>query len=110
MKRQCPFCWGAGLRTHRPSAGGSGWAPAFFLLECPECEKWFWAHSGEEVPLLYEICETAARNPGSCLPELREAVLWAGPSPSRQTEFNFLCIHCRHRSFRPLGRMSLVTG
>jgi hypothetical protein len=91
------------------AAGGSGPGRSG-LLECPDCEKWFWAHSGEEVPLLYEVCETAARDPDACFPDLREAVLWAGLSPSRRAEFNFLCAQCRSRSFRPVSRMSIVGG
>ena len=28
-------------------------------MECKDCEKWFWADSGEEVVKLFEICLTS---------------------------------------------------
>ncbi len=110
MKRQCPFCWSDRVRSVRSTAGERTAPADRFLLECLDCEKWFWANSGEEIPRLYEVCETAVLNPVRCFPELREAVLWDDLSPSRQAEFNFLCSQCRFRSFRAVGLMLIVTG
>jgi hypothetical protein len=80
-------------------------------MECPDCEKWYWAGSAIEVPLLFAACESAFFNARVCYPEIREAVLAGGFNFSRRrrTEFNFLCSRCRHRNFRPLAETALLT-
>ena len=101
MDSRCPFCWdknvsrvGAPLR--RPGAVG-----ARQLMECRDCEKWYWEGTGREVPRLFEICATAIIDPGRCCGEIREVVGSGGARwPRRRAaEFNWLCSECPQRRF-----------
>jgi hypothetical protein len=74
-------------------------------MECLECEKWYWADSGEQVPRLFEICPIAVIDPLSCLEEVREVLNSGGAGfPRRRTaEFNRLCTDCLEARFGPGG-------
>lgn len=96
MEARCPFCWNrnvsrVGPPLRRPGAGG-----ARHLMECLDCEKWYWEGTGTEVPRLFEICATAVVNPGRCCGEIREVVNSGGVRwPRRRAaEFNWLCGEC----------------
>jgi len=70
-------------------------------MECGDCEKWYWADSGEEVLRLFEICAASMIDPQNCLEEVR-GVLNSGGSgfPRRRTaEFNRLCSDCLSARF-----------
>jgi hypothetical protein len=75
------------------------------LIECPECEIWYWADTGEQVPRLFEICPIAVIDPRSCLEEVREVLNSGGAGfPRRRTgEFNRLCTDCLEARFGPNG-------
>jgi hypothetical protein len=102
MDGRCPFCWNTNVsavsRNHegrRRSFGGE-------LMECRDCEKWFWAETGEEVPRLFEICVTCLINPKSCLEEVRDLLNSGGNAfPRYRTgEFNRLCSDCLSGAFQ----------
>jgi hypothetical protein len=98
----CPFCWSRNVIPvgHRGTGLGGPFVSRS-LMECADCEKWYWADSGEEVVRLFEICSTSMIDPKSCLEDVRE-VLNSGGScfPRRRTaEFNRLCSDCLNARF-----------
>jgi len=98
MDERCPFCWS----RHITRAGGRLPAGSRFLMECQECERWYWAHSGEEVPRLFEICATALFNPGRCEEGVQEIMMNSGGTgfPRRRAaEFNRICSDCLNARF-----------
>ena len=101
MDIRCPFCWdrnvsrvGPPLRSHGTEAGRQ-------LMECRDCEKWYWEDTAREVPRLFEICATAVVDPGRCCNEIREVVSSGGVRwPRRRAaEFNWLCSECPQSRF-----------
>jgi hypothetical protein len=100
MDIMCPFCWNrnvspvGGFRNARPFASRG-------LMECGDCEKWYWADTGEEVVRLFEICSTSLIDPRSCLEDIREILNSGGTGfPRRRTaEFNRLCSDCLNGRF-----------
>jgi hypothetical protein len=99
---RCPFCWNKNVMpVGQPPAGrGASFAPRK-LMECGDCEKWYWADSGEEIIRLFEICSTSMIDPKSCLEDVREALNSGGTGfPRRRTaEFNRLCSDCLNARF-----------
>jgi hypothetical protein len=102
METLCPFCLGSNVRpVGRLKArmeGGTG-----RLMECEECEKWYWADRAEEAPALFMHCQTPVVRPQCCYEEVREVVLAAGARFLRRrlAEFNHLCAECPHGRFLP---------
>ncbi|MGB8959392.1 MAG: hypothetical protein WCC00_10350 [Candidatus Aminicenantales bacterium] len=102
MDGKCPFCWSRNVTAvGQPGAGQGGPFAARRLMECAECEKWYWADSGEEVVRLFEICSTSMIDPKSCLEDVREVLNSGGSGfPRRRTaEFNRLCSDCLNARF-----------
>jgi len=100
---RCPFCWNRDV-VPIGQGGGTGPAGPFAsrkLMECADCEKWYWADSGEEVVRLFEICSTSMIDPRSCLEDVREVLNSGGTAfPRRRTaEFNRLCSDCLNARF-----------
>lgn len=107
MDKTCPFCLDRNVKpvggvTRSPRKGKTR-----RLMECPDCEKWYWSGSRKEVPRLFEICATAIVDPLRCYEEIREAVNSGGTVSSRcrMREFNWLCGQCPHGRFMA-GRIS----
>jgi len=99
---KCPFCWNRNVSPVGPAAGGHGGPFASrSLMQCEDCEKWYWADTGEEVVRLFEICSTSMIDPRSCLEEVREVLNSGGTGfPRRRTaEFNQLCSECLNARF-----------
>lgn len=96
MNRSCPFCWNPQISRVGETASGRTPSLPGRLMECGECERWFWAETGEEVVRLSEICTTALVNPGRCLSEIREVLNSGGHGVPRYRlgEFNRLCSDC----------------
>ena len=102
MDGRCPFCWSRNVTSvGQPGAGQGGPFASRRLMECAECEKWFWADTGEEVVRLFEICSTSMIDPKSCLEDVREVLNSGGSGfPRRRTaEFNRLCSDCLNARF-----------
>ena len=102
MDGRCPFCWNRNVTpVAQPAAGKGGPLASRRLMECAECEKWFWADSGEEVVRLFEICSTSMIDPKRCLEDVREVLNSGGTGfPRRRTaEFNRLCCDCLNARF-----------
>jgi len=101
MSEQCPFCWSKNINRVAVLSGNGTAAATRRLMECGECEKWFWAGSGQEVPKLFEICVTSLLNPGHCDREIREILASGGNGfPRRRVaEFNRLCSDCPNSRF-----------
>jgi len=98
MMEMCPFCWGGNIkRIGRHTVGASDGAYRD-IMECEDCERWFWAGTGEEVPTLFMNCETALLHPMKCYPEVLEFALCGGAGLPRRrwAEFNHLCAGCRN--------------
>jgi len=92
---RCPFCWSGNVRRALPLACSRP------LVECGDCEKWFWGDSGEEVQRLFEFCATPVTRPSRCDAAIREAMNSGGNGfPRRRAaEFNRLCSDCLHARF-----------
>jgi len=101
MAGHCPFCLSRRIsQVGRPAAIRAA-SNGTSLMECGECEKWFWAGSGREVVRLFEICTTALVDPGPCIEEIREALNSGGNGfPRRRAaEFNRVCSDCLNGRF-----------
>jgi len=99
---RCPFCWNRNVvPVGQPRTGPGGPFATRRLMECADCEKWYWADSGEEVVRLFEICSTSVVDPRSCLEDVREILNSGGTGfPRRRTaEFNRLCSDCLNARF-----------
>jgi hypothetical protein len=100
MKTICPFCLDPNVRNVRSGRAGEGLSSAR-LRQCPDCESWYWADSGQPVEWLFSICETPHGAPGDCL----EDILPFTDSPERawprqrRAEFNTLCSQCPKSRF-----------
>jgi len=101
MEGRCPFCWNRNISRVGPLKAGPASGPARSLMECGDCEKWFWGDSGEEVARLFAICETSMINPGQCYEEIREILNSGGNGfPRRRVaEFNRVCSDCLNARF-----------
>ena len=102
MDERCPFCWNRNVvPVGQPGAGRGGSFSARRLMECGDCEKWYWGDSGEEVVRLFEVCSTSMIDPKSCLEDVREVLNSGGTGfPRRRTaEFNRLCSDCLNARF-----------
>lgn len=102
MDGRCPFCWNRNVTpVSQPGAGPGGPFASRRLMECADCEKWYWADSGEEVVRLFEICSTSMIDPMRCLEDVREVLNSGGSGfPRRRTaEFNQLCSDCLNARF-----------
>jgi hypothetical protein len=105
MDPRCPFCWDKNVvRVGRPLRRLGDRYPRQ-LMECLDCEKWYWEGTGREVARLFEICATAIVSPGSCCGEIREVVGSGGIKwpRRRSSEFNWLCSECPHARFMARG-------
>jgi len=96
MYRRCPVCWNPNVSRVGATASGRGPSLPGQLMECGECESWFWAETGEEIVRLSDICTSAIVDPGHCLSEVREVLNSGGNGVprSRTGEFNRLCSDC----------------
>ncbi len=102
MDARCPFCWNKSESpVGPPAADRGGWSASRSLMQCRDCEKWYWADTGEEIVRLFEICATSMIDPRSCLEEVREVLNSGGTGfPRRRTaEFNQLCSECLNGRF-----------
>jgi hypothetical protein len=101
MDGYCPFCWSRRVSgVGPPVVSRAAWGGTS-LMECGECEKWFWAESGKEVVRLFEICATSLIDPERCIEEIREALNSGGNGfPRRRVaEFNRVCSDCLNARF-----------
>ncbi|MEN6560306.1 MAG: hypothetical protein ABFD52_06005 [Acidobacteriota bacterium] len=104
MKGRCPFCL-----DRSASRVGSGPRPSkrvdaeSRLMTCEDCERWYWADSGQEVVRLCEICTTPLTEPRKCFEDVRELLGSGGSAFPRQrtAEFNRICSLCPNASFAP---------
>ena len=102
MDERCPYCWNRNVNpVGQPPAGRGAASAARQLMECGDCEKWYWADTGEEVVRLFEICSTSMIDPKGCLEDVREVLNSGGSGfPRRRTaEFNRLCSECLNAKF-----------
>jgi ribosomal protein S27E len=91
MNAKCPFCWDR--NTVRIAAGR--------IIACEDCERWYWADSGQEIARLCEICATPLIEPQRCFEDVRELLSSGGTAFPRQrtAEFNRLCSLCPNGRF-----------
>lgn len=105
MDTRCPFCWDRNVHRVGPPVRQPGSRRPRQLMECRDCERWYWEGTGVEVPRLFELCATAVVNPGRCCREIRE-VMGSGGSRwprRRSSELNWLCGECPHARFMVRG-------
>ncbi len=100
MAKQCPFCWDTHItKVARVPLNGTGRARV--LLECGDCEKWYWEDSAEEVRKLAGLCLNRVGEPARC----RDVVIhpaglsrfWSPKTKVR--EFNHICSECERKQF-----------
>jgi hypothetical protein len=79
-------------------------------MACPDCEKWYWADTGEEIERLFDICETSVVNPGRCYEEVRQILNSGGITfPRRRAaDFNQVCSDCLNGRFTSLKKPAHV--
>jgi hypothetical protein len=96
MRGRCPFCWSRSAVRAVMSAVGRPVGGSRRLMECRECERWFWADSGEEVARLFELCVTPVIHPGRCETDIRKILNSGGNGFQRRrsAEFNTICSGC----------------
>ena len=103
MAKICPFCLGENVKNvgSRSRDGGAG--TEGHLMECEDCEKWYWAESDEEAATLFSNCETALLHPMRCYPEVLDVVLSGGDGIPRRhwAEFNHVCAECPNGRYVP---------
>ncbi len=104
MEARCPFCWDRNVNPVGAAARRPGNGHARRLMECRDCEKWYWEGTGREVPRLFEVCATAVVDPARCCGEIRDVVNSGGVEwPRRRAaEFNWLCGECPNARFLAL--------
>lgn len=104
MKDRCPFCWDKNVRLVGQVRGAKAGEGTKRMMLCPDCERWYWADSAEEIHELFTACETGALHPGKCCEEIRQVLNSGGHGfPRRRlAEFNFLCSECPDRKFAPV--------
>lgn len=103
MDTRCPFCWNRNVARVGSPPRRAGAEGGRRLMECRDCEKWYWEGTGREVPRLFEICASAVIDPARCCGEIREVVNSGGIEwPRRRAaEFNWLCSECPQGRFVP---------
>jgi hypothetical protein len=100
MVRQCPFCWDLNTqKVAKVPLDGTGRTRV--LLECPDCEKWYWEDSAEEVGDLSGLCRNLNRELARC-PEVgfqpgESGRFWSPKTKVR--EFNHICSECSRKRF-----------
>ena len=101
MDERCPLCWSPHVSQVALFSGRRTDADSPRLMECRECERWYLADSGEEVPRLFEICVTPLLKPHRCPEDVREVMNSGGSAfPRRRAaEFNRLCSDCLNSRF-----------
>ncbi|MFP4081821.1 MAG: hypothetical protein ACLFVG_03575 [Candidatus Aminicenantes bacterium] len=62
---RCPFCWGGNIRPVYASAENPG-HNSRLLMECGDCEKFFWNDTREPVFSLPALCHTLTEHPEIC--------------------------------------------
>jgi len=100
MNGRCPFCWDKNTKKIAEVAMNST-GRTRILMECPDCEKWYWEDNGEEVHELAELCFTLTLEPEVC-EEIILHPIRAGYFSSPRTkiiEFNHICAGCRNKRF-----------
>lgn len=104
MDGRCPFCWDENVSLVGRAAASPRSMIWGRLMECGDCEKWYWADTGKEVDRLFEICATSVIQPDRCLEEVREILNSGGNGFSRRRtgEFNAICSDCLNACFIPL--------
>ncbi|MCX6560604.1 MAG: hypothetical protein NTZ26_08815 [Candidatus Aminicenantes bacterium] len=103
MNEECPFCWSRNVKQVGAHPVYRGADNRSRLMECGDCEKWYWADRQQEAGALFLHCRTTMLHPQRCYEEVREIQQAAGTGfPRRRlAEFNHLCAECPHGCFRP---------
>jgi hypothetical protein len=96
----CPFCLGENI-TFIDFVGGNRIKNSRTLMECTECEKFYWDDDGKEVKHLFDSCETILLNPKKCDENVRKGHTNGKANYDRRKieEFDLLCGSCSHRKF-----------
>jgi len=100
MARQCPYCWDQNV-TQMAEVPLNGTGRTRVLLECSDCEKWYWEDSAEEVRELAGLCLNLVREPSRCgkvtVRPRKAGRFWSPESKIR--EFNHICSECSRKRF-----------
>ncbi len=100
MDKQCPFCWDQNIRKlAQVVLNGAGQTRS--LMECLDCEKWYWEDSGEEIFELAELCQTLVMEPEKCDEVIISPIrsdYFSSPK-TKLKEFNHICSECANKRF-----------
>lgn len=101
MGERCPFCWGQKVKPVGARSQDRKSAAIGQVIECEECEKWYWADREEEAPALFMHCETPILQPQGCYEEIRSVLKSEETIHLRRrlAEFNHLCSECPNGRF-----------
>ncbi len=99
-KEICPFCWGKNiLLIDKEIVSGSKKTRS--LMECVECEKFYWDGTEVEVINLSEKCKTKIYEPKKCYEDVKNPLRSGFLTYPKQKvkEFNQICSVCPNRKF-----------
>jgi hypothetical protein len=100
MARQCPYCWDENI-TKVAEVPLNGTGRTRTLLECGDCERWYWEDSAEEVRQLAVLCLNLVRQPARCedivVRPRKARPFWSPRSKIR--EYNHICSACSQKLF-----------
>lgn len=97
---RCPFCWGENIiPINNVNANDSNRTRD--LMECIECERFYWEETGAEVINLSEICKTISSEPRKCYQDVKDPHRSGFLTYPKQKikELNQLCSTCPNRQF-----------
>ncbi len=96
----CPFCLGENI-TFIDFVKGNYNENSRPLMECTDCEKFYWYDDGKEIKHLAGFCETILMNPDNCDEDVRKGHTKGKANYDRRKieEFDLLCGSCSHRKF-----------
>lgn len=96
----CPFCLGENI-TFIDFVKANNIENSRPLMECIDCEKFYWNDDGKEIKHLSGSCETILMNPAKCDEDVRKGHTNGKANYDRRKieEFDLLCGSCSHRKF-----------
>ncbi|MDH5468446.1 MAG: hypothetical protein OEY25_13600 [Candidatus Aminicenantes bacterium] len=100
QEARCPFCFGENIKFI-DFVRGNGIENSRPLMECTECEKFYWDDDGKEIKHLSGSCETILMDPEKCDEDVRKGHTNGKAHYDRRKieEFDLLCGSCSHRKF-----------
>lgn len=100
QEARCPFCFGKNIKFI-DFVKGNSIENSKSLMECTDCEKFYWNDDGKEVKNLSGSCETILMDPEKCDGDVKKVHTNGKVRYDRRKieEFDLVCGSCSHRKF-----------